>query len=112
MLDVHLLQQSQVFRRQRNLYLTALALLTWYSVMVVHSLQVVLVSRDEALLNAVSDKNVVEQVRHAPDVGHSVVEHRDEEVDDEIDAEVKQAEVEMQPRSRSGARRAGSRKDR
>jgi len=106
MLDVQLLHQGQVWRRQRNLYLTTLALLTWYSVMVVHSLQVVLVARDQALLESVKNKNVVDAVRHG-DIsgirsgGAQVV----------ADDEEEKSEVAMQPRQRSTSRKA-SRKDR
>lgn len=49
MLDVQLQSQGQSWRRQRNVYLTALALLIWYFLAVAHSLQVVLLSRDETI---------------------------------------------------------------
>lgn len=37
-LDMHLLHQSHYFRNQRNLYLTSLALVTWWAVYGIHKL--------------------------------------------------------------------------
>lgn len=42
-------QQGQSWRRQRNLYLTGLALVIWYFVMICHSLQTVLLARNEQI---------------------------------------------------------------
>jgi hypothetical protein len=105
MLDTQLLLQGQVWRRQRNLYLTALSLVLWYAVMVVHSLQVVLLARDEALQELVKNKNIVENVRRG------VINNNAD--DDAAAVEEEKNEVEMQPRQRVAAAAASEkRKDR